>query len=1430
MSRLKKSLSLLLALVMAMSCMSMSAFAAGDGTGYDGATLPAGPNMTGAVIDVTAANAQYVLDGAYGKIDGKTINFTENVNDVLELARATKFKDSETTYYNYVNYQLQSNPTAWSENISSVMNSYSHYHRTLSNVTFTANDNVTLAGFTYTIAHQYDSGYDYVRDIAVGNGASYYKHTSLENIKFDGLDINGSVYMIGDAGYGEITGITFKDCSITSNGNAVNFNNNGNYSYGAITFTNCKINADKAGIIVNGFGNTVSITNNYIVAGSNNALQIAAKVEGVGTVSITGNYLKSDKYTVNLNNCTNEQITFTGNAVVAGSRGHLGHYKGDASGNFWAEASAVPDAEGKMMSSRTEPIADTGAGVGENEITCSSSYDTAVVDTTAAQWVTLSNAATAPIWTGSGTSANDPYLIDSAEKLAALATYVNEGNETANKYWKLDADINLKGENWEPIGKGYYNSKLEGNYRNDSKPFEGTFDGNGKHIDGLKVSTNGVATEKGKDKETDVTVGWAAGLFGMIKGGTVKNLNICKVEVSSATRFAGAVAGGLDGGTIYNCLVTSNPVSSHNTEHLFAISGKHFVGGIVGWTNGGTIENCTVGCYTHGTISAYDPSGEDGDDVGGIVGYINTNAKVINCDVPGEYVTVQGQRQVGGIVGMNNGGSVDANSISFAQVTNTAVASIDGKYYFPTLQAAFDAATDGKTVKLESNVTLTDRVSINGTMKAPVNKTVTLDMNDKKIDGTGRLTLAGGSLNIGGTGTISTTEPGLAPVEVRYSAEPSTKRTLVIGENVTLDGSASGYGLNIFGSNSDALNKIDVTVNGKVKSVIFVLGNLKNTANEINITVNGTVDSPKTGIALNGYANVTVSDGASVTGTTGIEVRAGKLTVGAATITATAKPAKVTANGSGTTTDGAAIAVAQHTTLLPIDVKINGATLKGYTGLAVSNPQGNKDNEPKSVTVSNTTVNPTNGGTKKLSFIAKADGKGVETRYGVTWAGLETSMISVPEGYALSAANPWQLSAKIVSEEGVAYTTLEDAIAAAVTTEEAAQNQSETATTITVNEATTLATAVENEVIQIAQNSAITVASTVSNDTATAKVLEIKNNSETTKVISVKSGNKTIAIPQAKITTTADTAFNYDDVAKAIVNAAAETTALNATDVTAFSVKMKQDEASVNPASSQTALMDAVNNSNKIGEPVRVYPEVTITTTVSGTTSSYTYNASAESANKIYHTTIDVDPDYNGQTITVLHISDDGKNLIEEIENVEVSNGKAVVEHHGCSYLLGVAQQQSGRAGFVWSVQGFAQDSLKFRFDLDIERSDVKTVRFSIQNYKNPGNSFVLDYPVSVTTKTQMKFDVPVYAYLANVPVVVELLDSNGNRLPIGNYWSDKAAEPEETFERSFIQFLDNTTSKQMPQIYTELRAYVIKAIAVWGDTRYYSEDGTKLN
>ena len=304
-----------------------------------------------------------------------------------------------------------------------------------------------------------------------------------------------------------------------------------------------------------------------------------------------------------------------------------------------------------------------------------------------------------------------------------------------------------------------------------------------------------------------------------------------------------------------------------------------------------------------------------------------------------------------------------------------------GNTEYKTLKAALDAATDGDTIILQEDASLTERLFINaganpayaGTNNryatTSVDKAITLNLNGHNITSSSNLALAGGSLNITNTGTadathgvISTSNSGLAPVEIRGTGNLSDKRTLTIGTGVTLQGSC--YGLNVFGSNDAQKNLIDVTVNGTVKGTLFVLGNLKNTGNAINIVVNGTVnapnfdaDEPNVGIALNGYANVTVNSGASVKGDSGIEIRAGSLTVNGGTITTNGGSFQEMANNNGSTVIGAAVAVSQHSTDLATSVTILNGQFTGSYALYEKDIQNETARDKITLSVTGGTFN-----------------------------------------------------------------------------------------------------------------------------------------------------------------------------------------------------------------------------------------------------------------------------------------------------------------------------------------------------------------------------------------------------------------------------------------------------------------------------------------
>lgn len=112
----------------------------------------------------------------------------------------------------------------------------------------------------------------------------------------------------------------------------------------------------------------------------------------------------------------------------------------------------------------------------------------------------------------------------------------------------------------------------------------------------------------------------------------------------------------------------------------------------------------------------------------------------------------------------------------------------------------------------------------------------------------------------------------------------------------------------------------------------------------VEITINGGKVIAKNihGIYLAPEGKLTVNDG-YIEGATGIEVRAGELNISGGTIVGTGSTYSVTANGSGQTTFGAAVAVVQHTTKKDVKVTITGGTFKGVVAFSEANPQNNSE-------------------------------------------------------------------------------------------------------------------------------------------------------------------------------------------------------------------------------------------------------------------------------------------------------------------------------------------------------------------------------------------------------------------------------------------------------------------------------------------------------
>ena len=426
--------------------------------------------------------------------------------------------------------------------------------------------------------------------------------------------------------------------------------------------------------------------------------------------------------------------------------------------------------------------------------------------------------------------------------------------------------------------------------------------------------------------------------FQLLKGSTVKFQN-GTVKAGSSARILFQNYCNL---TLEN--VTADASESEYCEYV--VSNNHGQVLFTGNTNIKAAENnCAFDVY-------YWPDGGYGD---GVSVTVNTTGTIKGKIEYGSDGTENGKSEIAkNATLLINGGTIEGEISAYGLNTSCETGiSITGGTFSDL--SALNYVVDGAKIKLSKDATISSEIH--------VDKELTIDLNGYNITSSGSYALsviAGGKLTLEGSGKVSARYCALALTG--SDTDDGSKCVANIGENVTL--SAPYYGAIIWQKNVDektgtASYGVELNLDGKIEGTdtdsagIFVLGNIKATEGNVpvlNLGPNASVKG-RVAVALNGYGQLNVN-GATVEGTdTGIEVRAGKLNVNSGTITGKGIPTNVQPNGSGTTTSGAGIGVAQHTTKLPINVIIKGGTIEGYSALYQSNPEKNPTDDVAKVSL-----------------------------------------------------------------------------------------------------------------------------------------------------------------------------------------------------------------------------------------------------------------------------------------------------------------------------------------------------------------------------------------------------------------------------------------------------------------------------------------------
>lgn len=408
-------------------------------------------------------------------------------------------------------------------------------------------------------------------------------------------------------------------------------------------------------LTINGNGHTISGLTRSLLQGEPNAhivindltitdsniVETYAEANGMGTGAFVG-YLDNQVSSVKLNKCTLKDSTIKNNGAVdvgglcgncygtvtinqcsvknctigsgSSAAGIIGFHAG---GTLTIDQSSVKNTKIRSIKDGEWRVGEIIGTIGGGSATTITNYTVenntiSQINQTAPEhdlygriYGSLTIAGKTYVTDGVMQTAEGVYEISNANGMFWFANKVNTSSE-GNLNAILTADIDLENQAWTPIGQTAQSLTGYPNYT-------GTFDGNGKVIKNLKITT-----------ADDVSTHYATGLFGWTNG-TIKNVTI-------------------DGATIV---------------------ASHYVGAIAGYVEAGSVTNCTA---KNVTITAKHISDDlCGDKIGGVVGYLNNYTTMSGCHA--ETITIEACRDAGVLAGCMTtaatlGSGENANTIS----------------------------------------------------------------------------------------------------------------------------------------------------------------------------------------------------------------------------------------------------------------------------------------------------------------------------------------------------------------------------------------------------------------------------------------------------------------------------------------------------------------------------------------------------------------------------------------------------------------------------------------------------------------------------------------------------------------------------------------------------------------------------------------------
>lgn len=352
----------------------------------------------------------------------------------------------------------------------------------------------------------------------------------------------------------------------------------------------------------------------------------------------------------------------------------------------------------------------------------------------------------------------------------------------------------------------------------------------------------------------------------------------------------------------------------------------------------------------------------------------------------GTSATISNEANAWSTVNVSNGGKLTLNNGTSVSTSSTAhPLAILGSSTEATLEGAsvnggnatYSAYIyNGATVTLKSGTAIQNTVFLNSAASLTMKTGASIESTSAEaviVSNTASLQMDGGTITaqtfgvkvqLGGTASLSggsilgktddalyliddNSEYGVSSATISGSAQLSTNAT----DKPTVF-------LQPLEGNQRAKMALSVSGSAKItnKGYFAISGNGTYHGTAINIEGSPTITTEgECAIYHPQDGTMTVSGTPTISGkASAIELRSGTLTISGGTFKATASSedisakkgsgtddALVVANGNGTTTYGAAVAIAQHTTKKDVQVTITGGEFSGYYAFSQANPQNN---------------------------------------------------------------------------------------------------------------------------------------------------------------------------------------------------------------------------------------------------------------------------------------------------------------------------------------------------------------------------------------------------------------------------------------------------------------------------------------------------------